>query len=380
MHIAIVAGEASGDILGSGLMREIKAIFPNVEFSGIGGEKMQAQGLASMVSMDRLSVMGLVEVLGRLPELLSLRKKLINDWINNPPDLFIGVDAPDFNLVIEERLRQKGILTCHYVSPSVWAWKSWRIQQIKRAVDLMLTLFPFEVTFYETSGINSHCVGHTLADQIPMHTDRFLARQNLGIDEHKKVICLMPGSRSGEVKYHCETFLETAKLIHENLPNSEFIIPAANKLRMQQIQGLLNGYADIPVKLIESQAQEALKACDVVLSVSGTATLEALLMKRPMVVCYKMSALSFQIVKRMIKKPYISLPNLLAQKMLVPEIFQNDANPQRLSQEVRALLDDSKNLTGLIEEFNDIHEQLKLDADVQAAKSIQRLLEQHGKA
>lgn len=380
MHIAIVAGEASGDILGSGLMREIKAIYPNVEFSGIGGEKMQAQGLTSIVPMERLSVMGLVEVLGRLPELLSLRKKLIKDWINNPPDLFIGVDAPDFNLVIEEKLRQKGILTCHYVSPSVWAWKSWRIKQIKRAVDLMLTLFPFEVSFYEKSGINAHCVGHTLADQIPIRTDRSLARQNLGVGEHKKVICLMPGSRGGEVKYHCETFLETAKLIHKNLPDSEFIIPAANKQRMQQIQGLLSEYTNLPIKLIESQAQEAMKACDVVLSVSGTATLEALLVKRPMVVCYKMSPISFQIVKRMIKKPYISLPNLLSEKMLVPEIFQSEATPERLSEEILALLNDSDKTSSLIDEFESIHRTLKLDADVQAAQSIKLLLEHHGKA
>lgn len=380
MHIAIVAGEASGDILGSGLMRELKTLYPQIRFSGIGGERMQAQGLDSIVPMDRLSVMGLVEVLARVPELLALRKKLIKDWIANPPDIFIGIDAPDFNLVIEEKLKEKGILTCHYVSPSVWAWKSWRIKQIKRAVDLMLTLFPFEPVFYEKAGIKAHCVGHTLADQISMNNDKAQARQALGMSEDKKLICLMPGSRGSEVKYHCSTFLEAAALIHAAKPESEFIIPAANEQRMQQIQGCLQSYPKLPVTLIKGQAQEAMKASDAVLLVSGTATLETLLIKRPMVVCYKMSPISFQIIKRMVKKPYISLPNLLAQKELVPEILQADANPKRLSEEVMKLLDNSEDNAALMDEFTLIHKQLKLDADVQAAKAIKQLLEQHGKA
>lgn len=379
MHIAIIAGEASGDILGAGLMRELKKHYPQAQFSGIGGELMQQQGLSSIVPIERLSVMGLVEVLARLPELLALRKSLIRRWTATPPDLFIGIDAPDFNLVIEEKLKHQGVFTCHYVSPSVWAWKAWRIKQLKRACDLMLTLFPFELPIYEQAGISAHCVGHTLADSIALENDPKPARASLNLPADAPIVCLMPGSRGSEVKYLGTTFLQAAECMQHAEPKLEFILPAANSARFEQLQALVAAYPKLNLKLLLGQAQTAMIAADAILLASGTATLEAMLVKRPMVVSYKMAGLSFLILKSMIKKPYISLPNLLAGKHLVAEILQNQATPKVLAQAVLSLLQQPSKSAELIQEFTRLHHSLKRNADKQAAAAIKQLLEQHGK-
>ncbi len=380
MHIAIIAGEMSGDILGAGLMQTLKQAYPEIHFSGIGGALMQQQGLHSIVPMERLSVMGLVEVLSRLPELLKLRKSLIQRWLTNPPDLFIGIDAPDFNLVIEEKLKQQGILTCHYVSPSVWAWKAWRIKQIKRACDLMLTLFPFELPIYEQAGISAQCVGHTLADSIALENDPKPARAKLNLPDDVLIVCLMPGSRGSEVKYLGATFLQAAQQIQQKEKDTVFILPAANAMRLQQLQNLIADYPKLNIKLLSGQAQTAMIAADVILLASGTATLEAMLVKRPMVVSYKMAWLTHFILKRMITKPYISLPNLLAEKPLVAEILQDEATPQALAQAVLDLLKNPEKSNELKQEFSRLHRSIKRDANQQAAYAIKTLLDKHGKS
>jgi len=289
LRIALVAGEASGDILGAGLMRALKARHPAVEFIGVGGPLMQAEGLTSYFPMERLSVMGLVEVLGRLRELLARRKKLVADLIAAKPDVFIGIDAPDFNLNIELKLRQAGIKTVHYVSPSVWAWRQKRVLKIREGCDLMLTLFPFEARFYEEKGVPVRFVGHTLADAIPLEADRAAARAELGLPDGP-LVALMPGSRGGEVGRLGALFLDTAQCLRALRPGVRFVMPCASAQRRAQLEELLVG-RDLPLTLLDGQSHLALAACDAVLIASGTATLEALLYKRPMVVAYRLAPL-----------------------------------------------------------------------------------------
>lgn len=330
LRIALVAGEASGDILGAGLMRALKARHPAVEFIGVGGPLMQAEGLTSYFPMERLSVMGLVEVLGRLRELLARRKLLIQTLIEEKPDVFIGIDAPDFTLNIELKLRQAGIKTVHYVSPSVWAWRQKRVLKIREGCDLMLTLLPFEARFYEEKGVPVRFVGHTLADSIPLQADRAAARAELGLPEGP-LVALMPGSRGGEVGRLASVFFDAAERLQALKPGIRFVLPCASPQRRAQIETLLVG-RNLPLTLLDGQSHLALAACDAVLIASGTATLEALLYKRPMVVAYRLAPLTFWILKRMVKSPYISLPNLLAQRLLVPELLQDDATPEALAQ------------------------------------------------
>ena len=329
LRIALVAGEASGDILGAGLMRALKAQHPAVEFIGVGGPLMQAEGLTSYFPMERLSVMGLVEVLGRLRELLARRKLLIQTLIEEKPDVFIGIDAPDFTLNIELKLRQAGIKTVHYVSPSVWAWRQKRVLKIREGCDLMLTLLPFEARFYEEKGVPVRFVGHTLADTIPLQADRAAARAELGLPDGP-LVALMPGSRGGEVGRLASVFFEAAERLQALKPGVRFVLPCASPQRRAQIETLLEGRT-LPLTLLDGQSHLALAACDAVLIASGTATLEALLYKRPMVVAYRLAPLTFWILKRMVKSPYISLPNLLAQRLLVPELLQDDATPEALA-------------------------------------------------
>jgi lipid-A-disaccharide synthase len=331
LRIALVAGEASGDILGAGLMRALKAQHPAVEFIGVGGPLMQAEGLTSYFPMERLSVMGLVEVLGRLRELLARRKLLIQTLIEEKPDVFIGIDAPDFTLNIELKLRQAGIKTVHYVSPSVWAWRQKRVLKIREGCDLMLTLLPFEARFYEEKGVPVRFVGHTLADTIPLQADRAAARAELGLPDGP-LVALMPGSRGGEVGRLASVFFDAAERLQSMKPGIRFVLPCASPQRRAQIETLLEG-RNLPLTLLDGKSHLALAACDAVLIASGTATLEALLYKRPMVVAYRLAPLTFWILKRMVKSPYISLPNLLAQRLLVPELLQDDATPEALAQD-----------------------------------------------
>lgn len=371
LRIALVAGEASGDILGAGLMRALKAQHPAVEFIGVGGPLMQAEGLTSYFPMERLSVMGLVEVLGRLRELLARRKLLIQTLIEEKPDVFIGIDAPDFTLNIELKLRQAGIKTVHYVSPSVWAWRQKRVLKIREGCDLMLTLLPFEARFYEEKGVPVRFVGHTLADTIPLQADRAGARAELGLPDGP-LVALMPGSRGGEVGRLASVFFEAAERLQALKPGVRFVLPCASPQRRAQIEALLEGRT-LPLTLLDGQSHLALAACDAVLIASGTATLEALLYKRPMVVAYRLAPLTFWILKRMVKSPYISLPNLLAQRLLVPELLQDDATPEALAQTLLPLIDGGEEQT---RGFDDIHRTLRRDASNQAADAVLTLIGQ----
>ncbi|POA87610.1 lipid-A-disaccharide synthase [Pseudomonas protegens] len=369
LRIALVAGEASGDILGAGLMRALKAQHPAVEFIGIGGPLMEAEGLVSYFPMERLAVMGLVEVLGRLRELLARRKKLIQTLIAEKPDVFIGIDAPDFTLNIELKLRQAGIKTVHYVSPSVWAWRQKRVLKIREGCDLMLTLFPFEARFYEEKGVPVKFVGHSLADAIPLQADRAAARAELGLPEGP-LVALMPGSRGGEVGRLGALFLDAAQRLRAMRPGVRFIMPCASPERRVQLEQLLAN-RDLPLTLLDGQSHKALAACDAVLIASGTATLEALLYKRPMVVAYRLAPLTFWILKRMVKSPYISLPNLLAQRLLVPELLQDDATADALAQTLSPLIEGGEEQT---RGFDEIHRTLRRDASNQAAQAVLGLI------
>jgi lipid-A-disaccharide synthase len=370
--IALVAGEASGDILGAGLMQALKIKHPEVEFIGVGGPLMEAEGLVSSFPMERLAVMGLVEVLGRLRELLGRRKRLIKELIAARPDVFIGIDAPDFNLTLELKLRQAGIRTVHYVSPSVWAWRQKRVLKIREACDLMLTLFPFEARFYLDHQVPVRFVGHPLANTIPLQADRDGAREALGLTPDDSVVALLPGSRGGEVARLGELFLDAAERLRALRPGVQFVLPCANAERRAQLEAMLAG-RNLPLRLLDGRSHEVLAACDAVLIASGTATLEALLHKRPMVVAYKVAPLTYRILKRLVKSPYISLPNLLAERMLVPELIQDAATPDALAQTLAPLLDD-----GAVQTlgFDVIHRALRQDASEQAADAVLKLVGQ----
>ena len=369
LRIALVAGEASGDILGAGLMRSLKARHPHVEFIGVGGPLMEAEGLVSYFPMERLAVMGLVEVLGRLRELLARRKKLIATLIAEKPDAFIGIDAPDFTLNIELKLRQAGIKTVHYVSPSVWAWRQKRVLKIREGCDLMLTLFPFEAQFYEEKGVPVRFVGHSLADAIPLEADRIAAREELGLPDGP-LVALMPGSRGSEVGRLGALFLDAAQRLRALRPGVRFVMPCASPERRAQLEELLAG-RDLPLTLLNGRSHQALAACDAVLIASGTATLEALLYKRPMVVAYRLAPLTFWILKRMVKSPYISLPNLLAQRLLVPELLQDEATADALALTLAPLIDGGEEQT---RGFDEIHRTLRRDASNQAADAVLNLI------
>ncbi len=375
LRIGIVVGEMSGDILGAGLMQALRARYPDAEFEGVGGPLMLAQGFHSHVPMERLAVMGLVEVLGRLRELVAIRRRLVRDFLDAPPDVFIGIDAPDFTLGMELQLRRAGIPTVHYVSPSVWAWRQNRIFKIAQAVDLMLTLFPFEARFYEEHQVPVCFVGHPLADQIPMQPDQTAARRALGLSPTGLKLAILPGSRAGEVQRLGEVFIATAQWLRTRLPELEYVIPAANEERRLQIQDILARLApDLPVQITDGRSREVMAASDAVLLASGTATLEALLLKRPMVVAYRLAPTSYRIMKRLMKAPFISLPNLLAQRELVTELIQERANPVELGKALLRHLRYEIDPDKLQREYSRIHEQIRRGASERAAEAILEML------
>lgn len=370
--IAIVAGEASGDTLGADLIRSLKKQYPNALFEGIGGPKMQAEGFSSLYQMDRLSVMGFIDPLKRLPELLRMRRSLIKRYKSNPPLVFIGIDSPDFNATIEKQLHCSGIVTVHYVSPSVWAWRQGRIKNIKRSVDLMLTLFPFETAFYQQHQVPVRYVGHPLASQFPPQPQTASARQALGLDTHRPTVCIMPGSRASEVELMGELFLDSARQVAETLGTDiQLVIPAANQSRYQQLQKIIAGRAD-NITLLKQQSYLAMEAADIVLLTSGTTALEAMLLKKPMVVGYRTGALTYRLLSLFIKTPFISIPNLLAEQKLVPELIQNHATVEALSEQVVALFKSDN--AQLIEEFDRLHQQLAVNTGEIAATAIAKLL------
>ncbi|MEY8204960.1 MAG: lipid-A-disaccharide synthase [Bermanella sp.] len=371
---ALVAGEASGDILGAGLIKALKKDYPAARFVGIGGPLMIAEGFETLYPMERLSVMGLFEVLGRLRELLNIRKQLFKTLLDIKPDVFIGIDAPDFNLALERKFKDAGIKAVHYVSPSVWAWREKRVFKIKKSVDLVLCLFPFEVAFYQRHDVAAVCVGHTLADAIDLQTDTQRARQQLNLAPDRPLMAILPGSREGEVARLGDVFIDTAKRIREHMPNIQFVIPAANEERKQQLLSLLQ-HKDLPgVTLLDGQSRTAMAAADTILLASGTATLEAMLLKKPMVVAYKLSRLTAFFLFRMLKQPFVSLPNLLAGKELVPELLQDDATPKKLAAACLTLLQSEDALQGMRGEFLALHKGIRLNADAAAAHAISELI------
>lgn len=372
----MVAGEASGDALGAGLIRALRRRCGQLTVYGVGGPKMTAEGLTSHFPMERLSVMGLVEVLGRYPEVVRLRRRLAEHLEADPPDVFVGIDAPDFNIALEARLRHAGIPTVQYVSPQVWAWRRYRLPKIARAVDRMLTLFPFEEEFYRSHGVPVRYVGHPLGDAIPMNPDRAEARRLLGLAQGAEVVALLPGSRSSEVTRLCAPMVETARWLLARRPGLEFLLPTASAGTATEVSEVLaRSGGDLPIRLLEGRARLALTACNVALLASGTASLEAMLLKRPMVVTYRTHPLTFRIMKAMFTVDRIALPNLLAGGHLVPELLQGDAVPEKLGPAVLALLQAGGDHGELLATFARIHEQLRRNGDSAAAHAVMEVVQ-----
>lgn len=374
-NIGILAGEASGDLLGAGLISLLNNQSSHFSFTGIGGPKMIAAGCRSLHEMERLSVMGLVEPLFRLPELFRIRRELYNYFLQNRPDVFIGIDSPDFNLGLELKLKQKGIPVIHYVSPSVWAWRQKRIIKIAKATDLVLTLFPFEADFYKKHNVPVQFVGHPLADLIPLQNDKLAARKKLNLDPDKTYIALLPGSRANEIKYLAERFLATAHQCWKKRPNLQFITSSINNKRYEELKTIhQNKFPDLPLLFFQGNSHDVMEASDIVLVTSGTATLEAMLYKRPMVVAYRMANLTFQLAKHLVKLKFIALPNLLANEKLVPEFIQNDATPENMSAALLDYLDHPEKVVRLEEKFLQLHKDLRCDANQEAAQAVLKVL------
>jgi lipid-A-disaccharide synthase len=370
--IAIVAGEASGDLLGGHLIRALKEQRSDLTFIGIAGPKMMAEGAKSLFPIEKLSVRGYVEVITHLYGLLKLRRSLLKQLLAEKPDIFIGVDAPDFNFWLERKLKKHGIPTIHYVSPSIWAWRGGRMGKIKRAVSHMLALFPFEPALYEAAGVPVTFVGHPLADDILLRPNKTAARETLKIEKNKQVIAMLPGSRQSEVRQHAELFINTAKIISQDNANAQFLVPLITRETRAIFEQAL--YKDmtqeIELNILFGHAHDAMEAADVVLVASGTATLEAALLKRPMVITYRMPTLSWWILKRMNYLPYVGLPNILAGKFVVPELLQKEATPQKLADAVSALLTDRNHVQVIKDEFTAIHQTLKQNSAKKAASVI----------
>ncbi len=373
MRIGVLAGEASGDILGARVLAALRQRFPDLCVEGIGGPLMEAQGLRSMAPMERLAVMGFVEPLSRLPELLRIRRELLAHFSANPPDIFLGIDSPDFNLHLEQQLRARGVATAHLVSPSVWAWRAGRIGKIKRAVDLMLCLFPFETAIYRQHGVPVQFVGHPLADEIPLQPDRAAARRALGLAPASRVLALLPGSRAGEVRLLAPLFLRTAALLREADPGLVLVLPAANPARAEELERLLAGHADLGVTLVHGRSREVMTASDAVLLASGTATLEAALLRRPMVVAYRMGALSWLLLRQLVKIPYAALPNILAGRALVPELLQGSATPEAAAEALQPLLSGGPAVSAQLQGFNSIQRDLSGGFAERAADALAAL-------
>lgn len=372
LRIAIIAGEASGDILGAGLIQSLSQKVPGAHFYGIGGPEMCAQGFHTHFPMESLSVMGLSEVIAHLPTLWRIRRAMLKDFLETPPDIFIGIDSPDFNLTIERRLRKVGIKTAHYVSPSVWAWRKRRIHTIKKSVDMMLTLLPFETNIYEENNVPVRFVGHPLADAIPLTPDRIAARKALDLPENATVVAIMPGSRAMELKHLAKIFLQTAQWCQKRYPDWRFVTALSSEARKQQFLEILQQTApDLPIKITVHQAQNVLIAADVTLLASGTVTLQAMLCKCPMVVAYKLSALNYRVAQWLIKIKYFSLPNLIADKMLVPEFLQEAVTPENLGS---ALIEQFENRVELQKTFTALHEKLRMHANEKASDAVLSVL------
>ncbi len=376
MRVGIVAGEMSGDYLGAGLMRELRRLHPDIRFEGIGGRRMEAEGMTSLYPLEALSVMGLVEVLRHLPRLLGIRRDLVRRFRAEPPDVFIGIDAPDFNLRLEQRLRESGVRTVHYVSPTVWAWRQGRIRQIARAVDRMLCIFPFEREFFRDHQVPARFVGHPLADEIPMAPDQRAARESLGLPADVPLVAVLPGSRMSEARHLGPVFLETVAWLHRHRPDAHFVVPCATDRIAEYMRRIAAARNDgMHLTLVDGRARECLAAADAALLASGTASLEAMLHKCPMVVAYKVSAVTGWLARRLVKVPHFAMPNLIAQRRMVAEFAQEQAIPGNLGPAVLDLLDNPEGREVLVEEFGALHAELRQDASRQAAAAVSELLQ-----
>jgi lipid-A-disaccharide synthase len=378
--IGIVAGEASGDLLGSHLMAALKKVRPGVKFVGIGGPRMQSAGMEVLFPMEKLAVRGYVEVLRHYREITGIRRKLKEYLLAHRPALFIAVDAPDFNLDLELALKRRGIPTIHYVSPSIWAWRGERINKIKRAVSHMLALFPHEPKLYQQAGVPVDYVGHPLADLLPDQPDRAGMRETMRIPATAKVFAFLPGSRQSEVKQLAHTYINTAKLILNQLPDARFLVPLVSReTRVLFEQALYDCDAEqLPITLLFGHAQDAMIAADGVLVASGTATLECALLKRPMVITYRMPALSWWLMKRKSYLPYVGLPNILCERFVVPELLQDDATPENLAQALLNLVNDKETVAQLEQIFAVLHQTLRQNTAQKAAAAILPYLPAHG--
>jgi lipid-A-disaccharide synthase len=381
LRLGLVVGEPSGDLLAANLLNTLRERGIHFTVEGILGprsQKVSGNNGRSLFPMETLSVMGIGEIFARLPQLICVRRRLFQHFLAHPPHLFLGVDAPEFNLGLEEKLKKHGILTAHYVSPSVWAWRQGRLKKIARAVDLMLTLFPFEEQFYKQHQIPVVYVGHTLADEIPLELNQNAAREALALPTDKAtLIALLPGSRTNELNYLASAFIETAYRCAQKNTSFIFVAAMVDEERAQQFKKIYTEMgATVPIKITIGKAQQTMIAADIVLCASGTATLEALLLKKPMVVAYRMSKLSYFIIRRLIKTPYIALPNILLKKKYVPECIQSQATPEHLTMALLNTLNDSPKIAQLKKDFHALHQQLRCHASEKAADALLGLLAQ----
>ena len=378
MRIALVAGEASGDQLGAGLIAQLRARFPDAEFAGIGGPAMRAAGIDAWHDSQELAVMGLAEVLKHLPRLLRLRSRLRRRILAWAPDVFVGIDAPDFNLGVEKWLKHRGVRTVHYVSPSVWAWRESRAAKIGDSADRVLCLFPMEPPIYAKHAVDARFVGHPLADAIPLEPDRFAARHALAVPDHVPVLALLPGSRLSEIANMLPVFLEAAELIAQRIPSLLILLPAANAQCDAAIRERLQPKPELAarVRVLDGDAQRAMIASDTVLLASGTAALEAMLCKRPMVVGHRISPLTYRIVTRLglLKTQYVSLPNVLADAPLIPELLQQDCVAEKLAAACLRWFGPPQAIDVLLPRFVELHGQLRCDASARAADAVAELI------
>ncbi|MEJ2514744.1 MAG: lipid-A-disaccharide synthase [Gammaproteobacteria bacterium] len=376
-RVGLIAGEASGDLLGAGLVREIRRYYPETLFEGVAGPAMLEAGVRGWLPLERLSVMGLTEVVRHLPDLLAVRGEVVTRLLAARPDVVVGVDSPDFNLGVEARVRAAGIPTVQYVSPSVWAWRPGRIRQIARAADRVLCLLPFETAIYEQHGLDAVFVGHPMADAIPMEPDPAAAREALGLGADDTVVALLPGSRLGEVQRLGSPFAEAAAWMAGRRSGLKFMAPMASAAVRRLFEAQVAKAAPgVGIRLVDGRARQVLEAADVVLVASGTATLEAALLKRPMVVSYKVSETTRRLVEtlRLMKIRHFALPNLLAGEELVPELIQDAATPEALGSALLELLDDPDRRARLAEHFGRIHRTLRRNADRRAAEAVLELV------
>ncbi len=381
LRIVMVAGEASGDQLGAGLITALQQYGP-VEVAGVGGVGMQSAGLVSWADQERMAVMGLFEVIRHLPDLLRLRRDLLNRTLAWQPDLFLGIDSPDFNLPLARRLRERGLSTAHYVSPSVWAWRQGRIRGIRASVDLMLTLFPFESDFYRAHGVPEVCVGHPMASRLPHEPDVAAYQRALSLTAEQcmgPVLALLPGSRAAEIRHLGPDFIAAARRLKARLPALTVLVPAASDARRQELEAMLDPEDEGWIRLVAGQSHTVMGASTAVLVASGTATLEAALLKKPMVVGYRFNALTYWLGKKLVRTPWVALPNILARETVVPELLQQAVTPEALEQALLPLLTpDSSERQRMVSDFRQLHHMLDRDADRSAATAIRSLVNDHG--